>query len=616
MPSYFPPVLEEFAKAGILDDVIAAGEKNADGCDWRTADGAILAGIDPPPNDPTFAVCLAQPELCEVLMQKLLATRNAKIMFNESFQRLEQRPGSVVFWTKQGSHETEHTCRYLIGADGGRSSVRQNLGIHLEGYTFEQLQFVAVNFQYPLGEHGWKAASFIVDPVDWGIVVKRGKGTSWRLATGIQTDSQTKDRLDEATIDLVKKRLRRMLPGNTNEIQYEAMAPYVVHQRCASRFRDGNVLLAGDAAHVCLQPKAFKPKMRINHKLQLNNPVGGLGLTTGLLDAAHLAKALKQVILQGDNPKVLTTYSDVRRRIFMERTSPASTDNLLRLFSQDPKHVKEREQTFAKLNDPKDVISKSQIGLADFCLTSTSDRIFDTRGEVTWFVSVTRIPDWTDEKFRHEYKVVHANMTRMGAKKTPAIRRYVQLENLQKSVSGTESPGWDFVTCLTWPSLFVIYVGLQDPDYRKTAGNHIFCRLDQEGCLMSQMAQYTKRSESSEPEKDGPIQCLIYHKRQDFNDEFSSEWFTERAAKLKSLAASDGRPQKYILWRDVTPRTENYFHNSQFSGGSWLQYKALETLIFADGNDALAFLEGHNSDIFVAGTGMTETVIGVSDVVI
>lgn len=288
----------------------------------------------------------------------------------------------------------------------------------------------------------------------------------------------------------------------------------------------------------------------------------------------------------------------------------------MRLFSQDPEHVKEREETFAKLKDPKDVITKSRMGLADFCLTTTSDRIFDTRGEVTWFVSVTRIPHWTEEKFRHEYKVVHANMTRMGAEKAPVIRRYVQLENLRKSVSATKSPAWDYVTCLTWPSLFVIHVGLQDPDYRRTAGSHIFCRLDQEGCLMSQVDQYTAEAESGEPAKVGPIQCLIYHKRQDVNDEITPQWLSERAAKLKNLSASDGRPQKYILWRDVTPKTENYFHDSQFSGGSWLQYKALETLVFADENDAAAFLEENNGDVFVAGAGTTETVIGVPDIVI
>ncbi|KAJ5389285.1 uncharacterized protein N7496_000353, partial [Penicillium cataractarum] len=595
--AYFPPVLEEFARAGIIDDVIAAGEKNADGCDWRTADGVKISGIDPPPNDATFAVCLSQPELGEILRKRLLETGNAKILFNHEFQRLEQREEYVLFWTKQGSDITEHTCRYLIGADGGRSSVRQSLGIHLEGYTFEQLQFVAINFQYNLRDSGWKAANFIVDPVDWGIVVKRGKGTSWRFATGIQTDSQAKNTLDEATIAVVKKRLCRILPGDTSEIQYEAMAPYVVHQRCASRFRDGNVLLAGDAAH-------------------LNNPVGGLGLTTGFLDAAHLAKALKEVLLQGDHPDVLTTYSDVRRRIFLERTSPLSTSNLRRLFSQDPEDIKERKEAFARLRDPKDFVGKTQIGLPDFCLSSTSDKFFDTYGEVTWFISVTRIPEWTQEMFVHEYKVVHADMTRKGAEKSPVIRRYVQLENLRKSVSGTETPHWDYVTCLTWPSLFIINVGLQTPDYRETAGKHIFCRLDQEGCLMTQMDKYRKTHKPAKPAEVGPVQCLIYQIRQNSKDEFSSEWFLERAAKLKSLSASDSRPREYTLWRDVTPKTANYFHESQFSGGSWLQYKALEKFIFEKEDDAVSFLKEHNHDIFGGESGRTQTVIGLPDVIL
>lgn len=255
VPRYFPPVLEEFAKAGIIEDIIAAGEKVVDGCDWRNADGDLLAGIDPPPNDPTFAVCLSQPELGEILRKRILETGYAEIIWNESFQRLKQVDGSVAYWTKNKlkDQETERICRYLVGADGGRSAVRKNLGIHLEGYTFEGFQFVAVNFQYPLSAMGWKAANFIVDPVDWGVVVKRGKGTSWRFATGVKKSAaQQPTSVDEATVQLVKDRLRRILPGDTSEIQYEAMAPYIVHQRCATRFQDGNVLLAGDAAHVSL----------------------------------------------------------------------------------------------------------------------------------------------------------------------------------------------------------------------------------------------------------------------------------------------------------------------------------------------------------------------------
>jgi hypothetical protein len=133
---------------------------------------------------------------------------------------------------------------------------------------------------------------------------------------------------------------------------------------------------------------------------------------------------------------------------------------------------------------------------------------------------------------------------------------------------------------------------------------------------MTQMDQYRKVPEAPEPAGARSIQCLLYHKRQDSEDEFSSEWFSDRAAKLKSLSASDGRPRKYILWRDVTPKTTNYFHDTQFSGGSWLQYKALETFLFEKEDDAVSFMEQYNNDVLGAGIGMTQTIIGAPDIIL
>ena len=172
----------------------------------------------------------------EILRKKALETGNVEILFHEEFQRLEQRDGTVTYWTKNHSLgiETKRVYQYLIGADGRRSSVRKCLGIRLEGYTFESLQFFAVNFLYGLrAASGWKAANFIADPVAWGTVINRGKWTSWRFATGTtKTVPKTSASLDGATIQLVKDRLSRILPGDTSKIQYEEMAPYTVHQLC------------------------------------------------------------------------------------------------------------------------------------------------------------------------------------------------------------------------------------------------------------------------------------------------------------------------------------------------------------------------------------------------
>lgn len=244
---------EEFSKVGILEAAIAAGEKNYEGCDWRDKDGNIICGVDPPKDDPSFAIMLSQPEFCQVIVEALEATGNAQIHFGHTFQRLEQGDGFVDYWVKKqsDSSETKGRCSYLVGADGGRSSVRRNLGVQLEGHTWEDMLFVAVNFQYNLKDYGWKAATYVVDPEDWCVIVKRGKGSSWRMATGIKKESAGKvETLKEDSIRLIKARLAHLLPGDTSKIQYEAMAPYVVHQRCATDFVQGNVILAGDAAHV------------------------------------------------------------------------------------------------------------------------------------------------------------------------------------------------------------------------------------------------------------------------------------------------------------------------------------------------------------------------------
>ncbi|KAM0124003.1 hypothetical protein ACHAO1_011165 [Botrytis cinerea] len=595
---YFPPTLEEFAKAGIIQDVIEAGDVVSDGCAWRNSKGDVLASIAPPSDDKSFAAVLSQPELGAILLKKLLETGNAEVRFNESLMRLEQNDDAVTYWTvgKASAEEVEHQCQYLVGADGGRSKVRRTVGIEFEGFTFDNLQFVAVNFQYPVSELGWKKANYIVDPVDWGVVIKRGKGSRWRFATGFRK-AENLTVLDKTTIQAVKDRLGRLLPGDTSQIQYEGMAPYLVHHRCASRFQKRRVLLAGDAAH-------------------LNNPIGGLGLTTGLLDAAHLAKALKQVLNGGLDTNVLATYAETRRRVFLEKTNPISLANLRRLHSDDPEVTKQREEEFAHINNPKDFINTIRLGLPDFALTSTSDRIFDTQSEVTWFISVSKIPEWTDEKFVHEYKTVHADMARQKSDQVTPIKRYIQLSSSPISIEGAERPSWNYVTCLTWPSLFIVHAGFSNPGYKATAGAHVFCRLDQVGSLAQQVVKYSKENPSEKSDVEA-AQCLIFHKRSSASDEYPEKWFTDRAAKWRDVEASDDRLRTYILYRDVTPKdTEYFFRDTQFTKGSWNEYKAVEAFYFKDETDSTAFLQQHGKEVVEGAVGETQAVVGVPDIIV
>jgi 2-polyprenyl-6-methoxyphenol hydroxylase-like FAD-dependent oxidoreductase len=91
-----------------------------------------------------------------------------------------------------------------------------------------------------------------------------------------------------------------MFPGPKpiGEYKLELFSPYKLHQRCSSKFRVGNVLLAGDAAHAC-------------------NPFGGMGLTTGLCDSGGLADCLIGVLRKGCKDDLLDKYAEIRREKFL-----------------------------------------------------------------------------------------------------------------------------------------------------------------------------------------------------------------------------------------------------------------------------------------------------------
>src|SRR5579859_1660168 len=105
------------------------------------------------------------------------------------------------------------------------------------------------------------------------------------------------------TIDEARARLdykyNKMFPIS-KPVKYDLknFSPYKLHQRCSNKFRVGNTLLAGDAAHVC-------------------NPFGGMGLTTGLCDSGALADCLISVLKKGCGDDLLDKYAQIRREKFL-----------------------------------------------------------------------------------------------------------------------------------------------------------------------------------------------------------------------------------------------------------------------------------------------------------
>lgn len=182
---------------------------------------------------------------------------------------------------------------------GGLDSA--DLGVEFEGHTWSN-RFIATNAYFDFHSLGYESANFICDPVYSGVVVLLDRRGLWRL-TYQEDASHPADTFMER---LPERYAHFIPPGLKYEIQ--AARPYSIHQRCAKKLRVGRVCLAGDAAHA-------------------TNPLGGLGLTTGVWTGLILSDLLGAVLTGECDSEVLDRYSDERRRVYWEVTAPGATEN-------------------------------------------------------------------------------------------------------------------------------------------------------------------------------------------------------------------------------------------------------------------------------------------------
>lgn len=179
-------------------------------------------------------------------------------------------------------------ARYVVGADGMRSVVREQAGIGFRGHEFPE-SFVLADARLqgaaPLDEIllFYAAAGLtVVAPMPGGI---------HRIVAPVA------DAPREPTAAFVQELLdtRGFGPGRVSVGEVIWGSHFRIHHRVADTYRAGRVLLAGDAAHV-------------------HSPAGGQGMNLGIQDAIALADTLARV-LDGAPDAVLDSYSSSRRAI-------------------------------------------------------------------------------------------------------------------------------------------------------------------------------------------------------------------------------------------------------------------------------------------------------------
>ncbi len=316
--TFHPPTLEMLAPFGITGQMVAAGIPVRT---WQIRDrrsGAVaefdlgvLRDLTPYP----YRLHFEQFKLTPILLAFLAREPLAEVRFSARFAGAEQDSDGVVARVENDGSEEMLSCRWLIGADGGRSAVRRAADFAFEGFTWPE-QFTVVSTAYDFSAHGFALNSYLADPEQWIAIFKmpgNGPPGIWRLS--FPMDAAIPE--DVALAPETAEALLQGFVGRDEPYAVEHRNVYRLHQRVATDFRRGRILLAGDAAH-------------------LNNPVGAFGLNSGIHDAVDLIEELDAVWHGRSGVEALDRYGLRRRTIATEHVQANSIRNKRQLEEKDP----------------------------------------------------------------------------------------------------------------------------------------------------------------------------------------------------------------------------------------------------------------------------------------
>ena len=315
--SFHPPTLEMMAPYGVTARMHETGLKVRH---WQIRDKrgeyvaefdlGLLADITAYP----YRLHLEQHRLTPIQLDIIRTDTDADVRFGHRVTGFTQDADRVRVAVETDGECYNLDASWLVGADGARSAVRKGTAIAFEGFTWPEY-FVVASTPYDLGRHGFALNAYVSDPVEWAAVFKvpdDGPPGLWRAAFYGDPEKSDAELLDPVHIEQAMQRL--VARAEPYDIRYKSI--YRVHQRVAATFREGRVLLAGDAAH-------------------LNNPLGGFGLNSGIHDAVNLAEKLGRV-WHGEDETLIDRYARQRRAATVEQVQKMSIRNKQLLQERDP----------------------------------------------------------------------------------------------------------------------------------------------------------------------------------------------------------------------------------------------------------------------------------------
>ncbi|WP_040831611.1 FAD-dependent oxidoreductase [Nocardia jiangxiensis] len=304
MRGLFATSAEAFYRRGMLGALLKATGVPDDSGENSEGDGLSappmaghFAGMEPDPADidlaalpfrlpsPAPDAMVASLDAVETVLSQRAAELGVQIRRGASVSALTQDENGVV--VRAGDHE--YAARWVVGCDGGRSAVRKLAGF----------DFVGTEPQFT----GYIALTTIADPekLGSGMINRTQTGTYVRMFADGQIgmmdfDGGAFDRTQPPTCEHLQAVLRRVSGTDVTLTEVQLASSFTDRAKQTTTYRQGRVLLAGDAAHI-------------------HSPLGGQGLNTGLGDAMNLGWKLAATVHGTAPDGLLDTYTGERHPI-------------------------------------------------------------------------------------------------------------------------------------------------------------------------------------------------------------------------------------------------------------------------------------------------------------
>jgi 2-polyprenyl-6-methoxyphenol hydroxylase-like FAD-dependent oxidoreductase len=274
-----PRTLEIFDDLGVIQAILAAGapypKLQIHLGPFSLRAGGLGSAKRPTESVPYPNIWMVPQARTETILRQRLLALGSHVEFSKALAAFTQNERGV-----EATLSTGEMLRadFLVGCDGGRSTVRKTLGLQLKGEAIDEKPMLVADVEIPgLNRHSWHVWPF----------TKGGPIALCPLPNTSLFQFTSKTQTAEAGIEAV---VHRVTGHRVERVAWKSI--YQPSARMVDRYRVGCVFLAGDAAHV-------------------HPPTGGQGLNTGVQDAYNLGWKLAAVV-RGEPDSLLDTYEAER----------------------------------------------------------------------------------------------------------------------------------------------------------------------------------------------------------------------------------------------------------------------------------------------------------------